>query len=135
MVYLLKKSLYGLKQSPRQWYLRFDEFMVSNGYLRSSYDSCVYIKWLANAVEIFLLLYVDDMLIEFFDRFEIDRLKEKLSVEFEMKDLGDVKRIFGMDITRYKEQCVIKISQKSYFERILGRFGMKNAKTVMTPIA
>ena len=35
MVCLLKKSLYGLKQSPRQWYLKFDEFMVKNAYMRS----------------------------------------------------------------------------------------------------
>ncbi|GJZ19084.1 retrovirus-related pol polyprotein from transposon TNT 1-94, partial [Tanacetum coccineum] len=41
-VCLLKKSLYGLKQSPRQWYRRFDEYMLSNGFKRSSYDSCVY---------------------------------------------------------------------------------------------
>ena len=71
MVYLLKKSLYGLKQSPRQWYLRFDEFMASNGYLRSLYDSCVYQKWLANGVGIFLLLYVDDMLIASVDHLEM----------------------------------------------------------------
>ena len=44
MVCLLKRSLYGLKQSPRQWYLRFDEFMISHGYCRSQYDSCVYFK-------------------------------------------------------------------------------------------
>ncbi|KAH9698871.1 Integrase catalytic domain-containing protein [Citrus sinensis] len=43
-VCLLKRSLYGLKQSPRQWYLRFDEFMVTHGYLRCSYDVCVYYK-------------------------------------------------------------------------------------------
>jgi hypothetical protein len=41
----LKKSLYGLNQSPRQWYKRFDSFMVSNGFKRSQYDSCVYIKF------------------------------------------------------------------------------------------
>ena len=37
----LNKSLYGLKQFPRQWYTRFDEFMISNGYLRSKYNGCV----------------------------------------------------------------------------------------------
>ncbi|CAM8913635.1 unnamed protein product [Rhodiola kirilowii] len=41
-VCLLKKSLYGLKQSPRQWYRRFDEFMIKQGYLRSAYDWCIY---------------------------------------------------------------------------------------------
>nr|GEV79379.1 zinc finger, CCHC-type [Tanacetum cinerariifolium] len=43
-VCLLKKSLYGLKQSPRQWYKRFDEYMLNNGSKRSSYDSCVYYR-------------------------------------------------------------------------------------------
>lgn len=62
-VCLLKKSLYGLKQSPSQWYLPFDEFMMKNEYLRSSYDNCVFHKCLENDVGIILLLYVDDMLI------------------------------------------------------------------------
>lgn len=44
LVCLLKKSLYGLKQSPRQWYLRFDQLMNKHGYYKSSYDNCVYYK-------------------------------------------------------------------------------------------
>ena len=42
-VCLLKKSLYGLKQSPRMWYLKFDEFLIRYGFIRNIYDSCVYI--------------------------------------------------------------------------------------------
>lgn len=34
----LKKSLYGLKQLPRQWYMKFDEFMIEQQFSRSSYD-------------------------------------------------------------------------------------------------
>ncbi|WVZ86727.1 hypothetical protein U9M48_033466 [Paspalum notatum var. saurae] len=56
------KSLYGLKQSRRQWYKRFDSFMLSNGFKRSDYDSCVYLNTV-NGSAIYLLLYVDDMLI------------------------------------------------------------------------
>ena len=62
-VYLLKKSLYGLKQSLRQWYKRFDTFMIRNGYHRSEYDNCVYHKELFDDYFIYLLLYVDDILI------------------------------------------------------------------------
>jgi hypothetical protein len=62
LVCRLKKSLYGLKQSPRQWYRRFDSFMISHGFKRSDYDSCVYLKTV-NGSAIYLLLYVDDMLI------------------------------------------------------------------------
>lgn len=43
-VCLLQKSLYGLKQSPRQWYKRFDDFITGNQFMRSSYDNCVYFK-------------------------------------------------------------------------------------------
>ena len=57
----LKKYLYGLKQSPRQWYKRFDSFMLSHGFKRSDYDSCVYLKTV-NDSAIYLLLYVDDIL-------------------------------------------------------------------------
>lgn len=56
----LKKFLYGLKQSPRQWYKRFDSFMISRGFSRSQYDSCVYIKFVDGS-PIYLLLYVDDI--------------------------------------------------------------------------
>ena len=62
-VCLLKKSLYGLKQSPRRWYLRLDQFMMAHGYTRSQYDNCVYCKLLPSGNGIYLLLYVDDMLI------------------------------------------------------------------------
>jgi hypothetical protein len=58
----LKKSLYSLKQSPRQRYRRFDSFMISHGFKLSDYDSCVYLK-IVNDSAIYLLLYVDDMLI------------------------------------------------------------------------
>jgi hypothetical protein len=61
-VFKLKKSVYGLKQSPRQWYKRFDSFMLSNGFQRSQYDSYVYLKFV-NGSPTYLLLYVDDMLI------------------------------------------------------------------------
>ena len=58
----LKKSLYGLKQSPRQWYKRFDSFMLLHGFKRSEYVSCVCIK-IVDGSPIYLLLYVNDMLI------------------------------------------------------------------------
>ncbi|GJS98865.1 retrovirus-related pol polyprotein from transposon TNT 1-94 [Tanacetum coccineum] len=62
-VCLLKKSLYDLKQSPRQWYRRFNEYMMSNGFKHSSYDSCVYYRSYEPGDYIYILLYVDDMLI------------------------------------------------------------------------
>ncbi|GJW14106.1 retrotransposon protein, putative, ty1-copia subclass [Tanacetum coccineum] len=59
-VCLLKKSLYGLKQSPRQWYKRFDVYMISNGFSRNNYDSCVYFKEFAPARKILGMEIVRD---------------------------------------------------------------------------
>jgi hypothetical protein len=89
----------AMKQSPHQWYKRFDSFMLSHGFKKSKYDSCVYIK-VVDGSPIYLLLYVDDMLIAAKSRKEITTLKKLLSSEFDMKDLGAAKKILGMEMTR-----------------------------------
>ena len=90
----LHKSLYSLKQAPRQWYKKFDSFMSSSGFLRCQSDHCYYVKNL-RSLSIILLLYVDDMLIVEECKWKIDKLKEELSKEFEMKDLGAAKQSLG----------------------------------------
>ncbi|KAH9781841.1 hypothetical protein KPL71_008631 [Citrus sinensis] len=134
-VCLLKKSLYGLKQSPRQWYLKFDEFMISHGYCRSRFDNCVYFKLSSCGGGIYLLLYVDDMLIACSQKEEIKRLKIELSTEFEMKDLGATTKILGMQITRDRKSKVLFLSQADYVKKVLARFNMENSKPVSTPLS
>lgn len=106
-VCLLKKSLYGLKQSPRQLNKKFHKFMCKIGYLRSNYDYCVYMNGLRDSDQIILLLYVDDILIAGKNVIIIQALKKKLSSEFEMKDMGAVKRVLGIDIQRDRRQGTI----------------------------
>ena len=77
-VYRLKKSLYALKQTPRQWYKKFDSFMLSQNYVRSEYDHCVYFKKLSNGMFIILVLYVDDMLLASKSITDINRLKAQM---------------------------------------------------------
>jgi len=60
----------------------------------------VYYNKLPGGEYIYLLLYVDDMLIAFKSKSAIDKLKKDLSSEFEMKDLGEVKKVLGMKIER-----------------------------------
>ena len=102
MVCKLKKSLYRLKQAPRQWYLKFDSFMTVNGFRRWHVDHCCYIKRYDNRY-IILLLYVDDMLVAGSSMDEINNLKDMLSREFEMKNLGAGKQIIGLRITRERK--------------------------------
>jgi len=100
MVCKLKKSLYGLKQSLRQWYKHFDSFIRGKRYTHSHYDSCVYYNKLPRGEYIYLLLYVDDMLIVSKSISAIDKLKKDLSSEFEMKNLGKAKKVLDMEIER-----------------------------------
>ena len=79
-VCLLKRSLYGLKQSPRQWNRKIDEQMVKIGFLRSKFDDCIYIKKKGNAPVAYLLLYVDDMLLAGPSMAEIQRVKGRFEV-------------------------------------------------------
>ena len=134
-VCFLKKSLYGLKQSPRQWYKRFDAFMVSHEFMRNQYDSCVYFKTLPDGSFIYLLLYVDDMLIAAKNRAEINKLKQLLSSEFEMKDLGAAKKILGMEIWRDRDAGLLYVSQQKYIEKLMQAFHMDHSKPVSTPLA
>ena len=78
----LRKSLYGLKQSPRQWYKRFDSFMVSQNFTKTNGDHCVYVRHFSEGNFIILLLNVDDMLIVGQDVDNIHKLKEDLSKSF-----------------------------------------------------
>ena len=63
MVCKLKKSLYGLKQTSRQWYKKFDSFMVGHGYTRTNANHCMYVIKFSISKFVILLLYVDDVLI------------------------------------------------------------------------
>lgn len=109
MVCHLKKSLYGLKQSPHQWYKHFDRFMIDQTYTCSHFDHCVYFRKLADGSFIYLLLYVD-MLIACKSKVKINRLKAQLSHEFEMKDLGEAQRILGMEIGRDRVKGTVHLT-------------------------
>nr|GEU50260.1 retrotransposon protein, putative, Ty1-copia subclass [Tanacetum cinerariifolium] len=134
-VCLLKKSLYGLKQSPRQWYRRFDEYMLSNGFKRSSYDICVYYGSYAPSEYIYLLLYVDDMLIACKSKAEIGSTKSLLKREFDIKDLGKAKKILAMEIVRDRSRKILRVSQSGYISKILNNFRIDNEKSVQMPLS
>lgn len=81
-------------------YKRFDTFMIEHGFARNSYDCCVYFKHISNNISIYLQLYVDDMLISSQSRKEIQQLKLDSKSTFEIKDLREVRKILGIEITR-----------------------------------
>ncbi|KAH9801557.1 hypothetical protein KPL71_001080 [Citrus sinensis] len=83
---------------------------------------------------IYLLLYVDDMLIASKHKSEVEKLKNLLKSEFEMKDLGSAKRILGMEIFINRAAGTLFLSQEKYIKKVLERFDMHNSKPVLTPL-
>ena len=85
----LVKSLYELKQAPKQWHEKFDNAMSSNGFKMNECDKCVYLKNTENEYAI-VCLYVDDMLITGSSDDMIKAPKKMLTSKFDMKEIGVV---------------------------------------------
>ena len=75
------------------------------------------------------------MLIAAKSKEEIRTVKEQLNNEFEIKDLGAVKKILRMEIPRDKVVGRLSLSKKGYIEKVLHKFNMQNVKPITTPLA
>ena len=134
VVCLLLKSIYGLKQSPRQWYAKIDEFFIQDlGMERNPADECVYVRRKGGQILI-IALYVDDILIACSSKSILDDMKQQLTARFKMKDLGESRIILGMDITRDYVNRTISLSQSRYAQKVIDRFGMTSARGQNTPM-
>ena len=127
----LNKSLYGLKSSPKDWNLKFNNVMLKLGFRRSENDYCLYVK-IAKAYKLYLLLYVDDVLLAGSSIEEVQQTKSILTREFKVKDLGQMKRYLGISFLR-RNECML-LNQTDYLKRVLEKFGMENCKPVATPM-
>ena len=95
----LLKSLYGLKQSPRQWYVKMHKFMTNIGFTSSPNDPCLCTCHMSSGI-VLVALYVDDLLIAGSSSTEVQSIKSKLSHRFKMKNMGEAKVILGIEISR-----------------------------------
>ena len=95
----IKKSIYGLKQASRQWYLKFDETIRKFGFKENKEDNCIYAKF-QNRKFIFLILYVDDILLASSDVDLLLETKKFLSLKFYIKDLGEASFVLRIEIHR-----------------------------------
>lgn len=107
---------------------------MSIGFSRSMYDNRVYIRKRDGSVTTYLLLYVDDMLVASMSLAEVEQVKHDLRLKFDMKDLGCAKRILGMDIPRFRDKCIMCLTQNSYIQKVL-KFRMHEAKAVSVPLS
>ncbi|BBH02764.1 hypothetical protein Prudu_013439 [Prunus dulcis] len=123
MVCKLGKAIYGLKQASRMWYFKFHQIVSSYGFEENIANQYIYLKKYGSCF-IFLVLYVDDILLATNDHNLLNDTNELFSNNFEMKDVGDAIFVLGIEIQRDQAQGLLGLSQKTYIERILKRFDM-----------
>jgi len=131
-VYRLKKSLYGLKQSPRAWFDRFTKTVAQYGYSQCQADLTLFVKTSPEKEIAILIVYVDDIILTRDYEEELVRLKKLLAKEFEIKDLRYLKYFLGMEVARSRKG--IYVSQRKYVLDLLKETGMLGCKPADTPM-
>ncbi|CAA7014470.1 unnamed protein product [Microthlaspi erraticum] len=117
MVCKLRKSIYGLKQASRQWYLKFNDTITSYGFVEVIVDRCIYVK-ISGSKFIMLVLYVDDILLAANDMGMLHDTKKYLSKNFEMKDMGEASYVIGIEIFRDRSQGIAPIQKGDKFSKM-----------------
>ena len=131
MVCKLRRSLYGLKQSPRCWNFLLDTKIKSFGFLQIPSDPCIYVSM---KDDIFIIaVYVDDILLASKDVNKINDIKVSLSKCFDVKDMGLLHHFLGMKVIQNFVNSSIWIGQPSYIKNVLNKFGMDNSKPNKIP--
>lgn len=128
----LRRSLYGLKQAPRAWFSRLSQFFLANKFVASKTDTSLFISR-TSAVTIFVLIYVDDILVTSNDPSHINSFIKLLSKEFYLKDLGSLSYFLG--VSALPTKISLFLSQKQYLLTLLQHLGLSDAKPVLTPLA
>ncbi|KAI3509130.1 hypothetical protein L1887_24156 [Cichorium endivia] len=127
----LKKALYGLRQAPRAWYSRIDEYFTKHGFVKCAHEHTLYTKEQKDDI-IIVCLYVDDLVFTSGSFEMIEEFKNEMKVDFEMTDLGLLHYFLGIEVKQEKNR--ISISQQRYAENLLTRFNMKDATPISTPM-
>ena len=136
MVCKLQKSLYGLKQSPRNWYLLVSVFIKDEmGFNACVSDPCLFFRQSRTGKLMLLFLFVDDMqgAYDQEDSDEWSEAKTKLKQRFDVKDLGESVWMLGMRITRDRSKRLIKLDQELYITKMLEKYDLVQCKVAMTP--
>ena len=130
----LRKTLYGLRQAPRAWHARLKQELEAAGYQASEADPGLFV--LHNKTHtVYVLVYVDDILIAGPARANLTPIKTSLQQAFDVRDLGDVGWFLGMKIERDRTAGTLKISQSSMTQDLVTKFSLNEAKPKTTPLS
>jgi hypothetical protein len=125
----LRKALYGLKQAPRIWYQTLTNFLRNLGFEPINADLGIFVR-----SNVYIAVYVDDLLIIGPSIAEIKKIKRSLRNRFHMTDLGPCSYYLGMSIRRDRQNRILYLSQEAYIRKVIHQFGMDDCTPVSTPM-
>ena len=132
LVCKLKKALYGLKQAPRAWFDKLRTTLQQFGFTNTHSDTSLFCLFSSDSV-IYVLVYVDDILITGNNSAEISQLISNLHSKFALKDMGPLHYFLGIEAT-YSSAGTIHLNQSKYITDLLTKAGMDAAKSMPTPM-
>jgi histone deacetylase 1/2 len=128
----LDKALYGLKQAPRAWYARLSTKLLSLGFHVSKADTSLF-YFNKEGITVFVLIYVDDIIVASSSQEATTRLLSNLKKDFALKDLGELHYFLGMEVNKVRDGIIL--SQDRYASDLLAKVNMVNCKPVCTPLS
>ena len=131
-VYKLRKSLYGLKQSGRNWNNMLHEYLLGENFTQSPADPCVYTRYSSTNGCTIIIIWVDDLILSASNEILLHSVKNSLNEKFKMKDLGVLSWFLGTEF--HCSEGVIEMSQKQYIGKHLTKFCMTECKPKVTPM-
>ena len=133
LVRKLNKSIYDLKQTSRQWYLKFHEVISSFGFEENVMDNCIYHNDSGSMI-CYLVLYVVDILLATNDLGTLHEVKQFLSKNFDMKDIGEASYVIGIEIHRERSRGILGLYKETYINKVLKRFLMEICSPIVAPM-
>jgi len=122
--------LYGLKQAPRAWYEKLTEHLLKLDLKHFDLDDATLFVKKVGKIYVYLVVYVNDILMTGNNESYIASMKKELKKGFEMIDLGYVHYYLGIEVTQHPK--FIFLSQKKYIGDILNKFGMDECNPLTT---
>ena len=132
LVCKLKKAIYGLKQAPRSWYKKLSITLQSLGFNSTTSDPSLFVRF-THSSSLFVLIYVDDIIITRFVPTDITGLISSLSSVFALKDLGPLHHFLGIDVSTLQDGS-LHLSQHQYIQSLLQRMHMLESHPQPTPM-
>ena len=130
----LRKSLYGLKQAPRAWNTRLKQELEGMGFTASEADPGLFTAKYKGS-NIYILVYVDDILVAAKNLADIEHIKARLTTIFDVRDLGEARYFLGMSLDRNRQAKTLKMSQERLATELVHKHGLKEGKIKSAPMS